>query len=260
MLGSAKKYQSENAAMRMYNIKNHFKDSEWGILVVDWVKWPNVEKETYRMSQVLSEDEGTDEEFEAQAVERDVTYQTLRSHADAQVSQEKTEVVAAPAVALGSFQRMRCFPVKTPEEFEAEAQVPPASAAGVLERKVQLMASLLKSTRTAFSRIFATLAVEGRVTAPRDVDALVELADTQQLPMLVASVADWEAVEAYPDYATAVPTGADEAFGDLLRILIKKSDKIEAFVKQPKEAKFNPPKRKDKGLGRWVPAGESADS
>ncbi|KAK3234983.1 hypothetical protein CYMTET_54790 [Cymbomonas tetramitiformis] len=280
MLDSEKRWQSENAAMRMYNLRNNFKNSDWGILVNDWVKLPKAEKDTYRMnqtagekkattekaaslaaeyqgmlaqSQVLSEDEGSDEEFVAQAADREV-YRSdvhevnclevsvpehsaaagstagavstagvetgalvaeigthrVRGHAEAQATQEETEVVAAPAVALGCTQRMRGFPVKTPEKFEAEAQVPHANAASVLERKVQLLSSLLKSTRTAFSKIVATLVAEGRVTAPRDVDALVELADAGQLPMPVASVADREEVNMYPDYDS---DGEDELSG-----------------------------------------------
>ncbi|KAK3266407.1 hypothetical protein CYMTET_24964 [Cymbomonas tetramitiformis] len=78
----------------------------------------------------------------------------LSGHAEAQIMQKKTEMTAAPAVALGSTQKMRGFPVKTPGEFEAEAQIPLAPAADEMQRKVQLTASLLKSTRAAFHKVF----------------------------------------------------------------------------------------------------------
>ncbi|KAK3238653.1 hypothetical protein CYMTET_51349 [Cymbomonas tetramitiformis] len=80
---------------------------------------------------------------------------SLEVGAAACVNQEKTKMVAAPAVALGSTQKMRGFPVKTPEEFDAEAQVPRAPAAEEMQRGVQLMASLLKSTRKAFHKMTA---------------------------------------------------------------------------------------------------------
>ncbi|KAK3244710.1 hypothetical protein CYMTET_45690 [Cymbomonas tetramitiformis] len=167
-LGSSKWWEAENAAIGMYNLKNRFKSSDWGILVTDWQQLSNEEKDKYRVaqtpaekknppgkadalkaeyqgmvaarqtasragsvrSQVFAEDEGSDEEAAA---------------AGAQTMQGKTEIIAAPAVALGSTQKMRGFPVKTPEEFEAEAQIPLAPAGDEMQRKVQLMASLLKS-------------------------------------------------------------------------------------------------------------------
>ncbi|KAK3265525.1 hypothetical protein CYMTET_25798 [Cymbomonas tetramitiformis] len=98
----------------------------------------------------------------------------------AHVTQEETEMVAAPAVALGSTQKMRGFPVKTPEEFEAGAQIPLAPAAGEMQRKVQLMASLLKSTRTAFHKMVAGMVAEGSITAPREIETLVELANARR--------------------------------------------------------------------------------
>ncbi|KAK3240443.1 hypothetical protein CYMTET_49721 [Cymbomonas tetramitiformis] len=62
---------------------------------------------------------------------------------------------------------MRGFPVKTPEEYEAEAQVPLAPAADEMQRKVQLMASVIKSLGAVF-----------------------QLAETGQLPMPTALAAD----------------------------------------------------------------------
>ncbi|KAK3269151.1 hypothetical protein CYMTET_22385 [Cymbomonas tetramitiformis] len=59
---------------------------------------------------------------------------SLKGCAAAHITQEKTEMIAAPAVALSSTQKMRGFPVKTPEEFDAEAQVPRAPAADELQR------------------------------------------------------------------------------------------------------------------------------
>ena len=79
---------------------------------------------------------------------------------------------ASVVVALGSTQKLWRFPVKTPEEFSAEAQVPPAIAADTLERKVHLMSNLLKGTRNALSRVIAHLAVQGIVSLPRDGDVV----------------------------------------------------------------------------------------
>ncbi|KAK3247263.1 hypothetical protein CYMTET_43233 [Cymbomonas tetramitiformis] len=42
-------------AMRMYNLKNCFKNSDWGIRVQDWTKLPKAEKDKYRMVQPTSE-------------------------------------------------------------------------------------------------------------------------------------------------------------------------------------------------------------
>ncbi|KAK3286438.1 hypothetical protein CYMTET_6005 [Cymbomonas tetramitiformis] len=62
---------------------------------------------------------------------------------------------------------MRGFPVKTPEEFEKEAQIPPAAAADPLER------------RTVWSA--------GSVCAPKDIETLMALADAKQLPAEVTA-------------------------------------------------------------------------
>ncbi|KAK3269858.1 hypothetical protein CYMTET_21717 [Cymbomonas tetramitiformis] len=116
---------------------------------------------------------------------------SLEVGAAACVNQEKTKMIAAPAVALGSTQKMRGFPVKTPEEFDAEAQVPRAPAADeIVQRGVQLMASLLKSTRKAFHKMSAGMVRQGYITAPRDIETLVELAGAGQLPMPAALAAD----------------------------------------------------------------------
>ncbi|KAK3247264.1 hypothetical protein CYMTET_43234 [Cymbomonas tetramitiformis] len=57
----------------------------------------------------------------------------------------------------------------------------------------------MKSTRAAFHKIAAVLVSEGRVTAPREVETLVELVDVGQLPMSVASAADRNEVHVNPD-------------------------------------------------------------
>ncbi|KAK3246895.1 hypothetical protein CYMTET_43582 [Cymbomonas tetramitiformis] len=44
-LGSGKWWEVENAAIRMYNLKNCFKNSDWGILVTDWQQLSNEEKD-----------------------------------------------------------------------------------------------------------------------------------------------------------------------------------------------------------------------
>ncbi|KAK3247850.1 hypothetical protein CYMTET_42664 [Cymbomonas tetramitiformis] len=260
--------------MRMYNLKNRFKNAEWGILVTDWQQLSNEEKDKYRAepaqaekkspadkadslkaeyqsmvaarktasragsvkSQVLSSEdaEGSDEELVASRVaERDVyspnTHEVnhrevpgpappttssssvllalaeemgvgvladalatlnLEGLSGARVVEDKPEVMAAPAVALGSTQHMRGFPVKTPEKYEAEAQLPPAPAADEMQRKVQLMASVIKSLGAAFRKLAAGLVAEGRITAPRGVETLVELAEAGQLPMPAALAAD----------------------------------------------------------------------
>ncbi|KAK3243650.1 hypothetical protein CYMTET_46707 [Cymbomonas tetramitiformis] len=69
ILVSTKKYQSEDAAMRMYNIKNNFEKCEWGILVVDWVKLSDVVKAKYRMNPVASENKATSEKAASLAAE-----------------------------------------------------------------------------------------------------------------------------------------------------------------------------------------------
>ncbi|KAK3239730.1 hypothetical protein CYMTET_50375 [Cymbomonas tetramitiformis] len=114
----------------------------------------------------------------------------LEGLSGAQAVEDKPEVMAAPAMALGSTQQMRGFPVKTPEEFDAEAQLPLAPAADEMQRKVQLMASVIKSLRAAFRKLAAELVAEGRITAPRGVETLVELAEAGQLPMPAALAAD----------------------------------------------------------------------
>ncbi|KAK3273151.1 hypothetical protein CYMTET_18608 [Cymbomonas tetramitiformis] len=192
-LGSSKWWDAENAALRMYNLKNRFKSSDWGILVTDWQQLPNDEKDKYRAkqtpedkqkgatgnpealkaeyqgmvaarktvsragsvkSQVLSEDEGSDEEPVAARVAERETYiadthvhhrgsagagapsgspTNLLSATAEEMGEEalssaldtlglgalpetlckgaESELTAAPAVALGSTQRMRGFPV-----------------------------------------------------------------------------------------------------------------------------------------------------
>ncbi|KAK3235224.1 hypothetical protein CYMTET_54551 [Cymbomonas tetramitiformis] len=272
-LGSSKWWDAENAAIRMYNLKNRFKNSEWGILVTDWQQLSNEEKDKYRAkpppadkqksptgnsdslkadyqgmvaarktasragsvkSQVLSEDEGSDEELVASNVaerevyisdthevnHREITGPGLPSGSSPSVlsalaeemgeevlsdalntlglgglpealnMEDDLEVMAAPAVALGSTHHMRGFPVKTPEEYEAEAQVPLAPAADEMQRKVQLMASVIKILGAAFRKLAVGLVAEGRITAPRGVETLVELAETGQLPMPAALAAD----------------------------------------------------------------------
>ncbi|KAK3265874.1 hypothetical protein CYMTET_25473 [Cymbomonas tetramitiformis] len=84
----------------------------------------------------------------------------LEGLSGAQAVEDKPEVMVAPAVALGSTQHMRGFPVKTPEEYEAEAQLPSAPAADEMQRK-----------------------------NPRGVETLVELAEAGQLPMPAALAA-----------------------------------------------------------------------
>ncbi|KAK3274948.1 hypothetical protein CYMTET_16901 [Cymbomonas tetramitiformis] len=271
-LGSSKWWDAENAALRMYNLKNRFKNSDWGILVTDWQQLSNDEKDKYRAkqapedkqkgatgnpealkaeyqgmvaarktasragsvkSQVLSEDEGSDEEpVAARVAERETHIADAHAHhhgsagagapsgpptellsamaeemgeealssalntlglgalPETLCKSAESELTAAPAVALGSTQRMRGFPVKTPEEYEADAQVPMAPAADEMQRKVQLMASVIKSLGAAFRKLAAGLVAEGRITAPRGVETLVELAESNQLPTPTASAAD----------------------------------------------------------------------
>ncbi|KAK3242297.1 hypothetical protein CYMTET_48000 [Cymbomonas tetramitiformis] len=114
----------------------------------------------------------------------------LEGLSGARAVEDKPEVMAAPAVALGSTQHMKGLPVKTPEEYEAEAQLRSAPAADEMQRKVQLMASVIKSLGAAFRKLAAGLVAEGRITAPRGVETLVELAEAGQLPMPAALAAD----------------------------------------------------------------------
>ncbi|KAK3287194.1 hypothetical protein CYMTET_5285 [Cymbomonas tetramitiformis] len=59
----------ENAAMRMYTIKNNFKNSEWGILATDWLKLPEAQKAKYRMNPVTSENKAHSEKVASLAAE-----------------------------------------------------------------------------------------------------------------------------------------------------------------------------------------------
>ncbi|KAK3247245.1 hypothetical protein CYMTET_43249 [Cymbomonas tetramitiformis] len=290
-LGSSKWWDAENAALRMYNLKNRFKNSDWGILVTDWQQLSNDEKDKYRAkqspedkqksttgnpealkaeyqgmvaarktasragsvkSQVLSEDEGSDEEpVAAHVAERETHTVDARAHhhgsagvgvssgpptelltamAEEMGEEElssalntlglgalpetlcksaESELTAAPAVALGSTQRMRGFPVKTPEEYEADAQVPMAPAADEMQRKVQLMASVIKSLGAAFRKLAAGLVAEGRITAPRGVETLVELAENNQLPVPTASAADCQDISDEDDDCPGMESGDD---------------------------------------------------
>ncbi|KAK3250017.1 hypothetical protein CYMTET_40584 [Cymbomonas tetramitiformis] len=98
---------------------------------------------------------------------------------------------ASATVALGNTHQMRGFPVMTPEEFKQEAHAAPAEAANPLERKVHLLASLLKSSRQAFNQIVATLSVEGRVSTPKEMETLLALADVDKLsPPVEAAFAE----------------------------------------------------------------------
>ncbi|KAK3280723.1 hypothetical protein CYMTET_11453 [Cymbomonas tetramitiformis] len=79
--------------------------------------------------------------------------------------------------------------VKSPEEFDKEAQVPRAVPADTLERKVHLLASLLKSSRQAFSKVVAMLTTEGRVSLAKDIDTLLALEGVDRRPAEVEAVA-----------------------------------------------------------------------
>ncbi|KAK3288007.1 hypothetical protein CYMTET_4513 [Cymbomonas tetramitiformis] len=94
---------------------------------------------------------------------------------------------AAPAVALGSTQKMTGFPVKTAEEFSKEARVPLAPPADSLARKCYLLAHCLKSGRTALNHIMATLSVEGRLPPPNQIETLLALDGQEQLPSALAA-------------------------------------------------------------------------
>ncbi|KAK3241073.1 hypothetical protein CYMTET_49130 [Cymbomonas tetramitiformis] len=182
---SSKWWEVENAALRMYNLKNCFKDSDWGILVTDWQQLSNEEKDKYRVVPAPAEKKGS-----AGVLADALAPLNLEGLSGARAVEDKPGVMAAPAVALGSTQHMRGFPVKTPEEYEAEAQLPSAPAADEMQRKVQLMASVIKSLGAAFRKLAAGLVAEGRITAPRGVETLVELAEADQLPMPAALAAD----------------------------------------------------------------------
>ncbi|KAK3272762.1 hypothetical protein CYMTET_18959 [Cymbomonas tetramitiformis] len=136
-LGSSKWWEVENAAIRMYNLKNCFKNSDWGILVTDWQQLSNDEKDKYRVATAPAEKKSP-----AGALADALATINLEGLSGAQAMEDKPEVMAAPAVALGSTQHMRGFPVKTPEEYEAEAQLPSASDADEMQRKLPMPAAL----------------------------------------------------------------------------------------------------------------------
>ncbi|KAK3259288.1 hypothetical protein CYMTET_31708 [Cymbomonas tetramitiformis] len=96
---------------------------------------------------------------------------------------------------------MTGFPVKTAAEFSKEAHVPPAPAADTLQRKVYLLAHLLKSAKQTLNHVLATLSVEGRVTPPNQIDTLLALDELQQLPEGAAA-------------ASADQAATDDLFGE----------------------------------------------
>ncbi|KAK3262036.1 hypothetical protein CYMTET_29089 [Cymbomonas tetramitiformis] len=83
------------------------------------------------------------------------------------------------AVALGNTQKMQGFPLKTPEEFDKDAQVPRAVSADLLSRKVHLLASNLRSAKQSCSQLAAAMVIQGLIQLPKDIDAFLALEEIE---------------------------------------------------------------------------------
>ncbi|KAK3261196.1 hypothetical protein CYMTET_29883 [Cymbomonas tetramitiformis] len=78
-LSSDKWWEAENAAIKMYNLKICFRNSNWGILVQDWQKLPKAEKDKYRLTQPTSEKKASVEKAASLKVEYQGMVATLQT-------------------------------------------------------------------------------------------------------------------------------------------------------------------------------------
>ncbi|KAK3240385.1 hypothetical protein CYMTET_49747 [Cymbomonas tetramitiformis] len=110
---------------------------------------------------------------------------------EAKACAEGVEHCAAVAVALGNTQTMQGFPVKTPAEFDAEARVPRAPAADLLERKLYLLHSHVKSAAQTLNHLTAHLSIKGMVSLPNNIQTLLAVDEAEKLvtEKVVADVA-----------------------------------------------------------------------
>eukprot|EP00854_Cymbomonas_tetramitiformis_P034559 gene34559-biopygen33364 len=74
---------------------------------------------------------------------------------------------------------MQGFPVKTPKEFDKDAQVPRAVPPNPLSRKFHLLASHLRSSTRTCSQIAAILLAQRAIDLPKDIDNLLALEEIE---------------------------------------------------------------------------------
>ncbi|KAK3277909.1 hypothetical protein CYMTET_14118 [Cymbomonas tetramitiformis] len=100
---------------------------------------------------------------------------------EAKACAEGVEHCAAVAVALGNTQTMQGFPVKTAAEFDAEARVPRAPAADLVERKLYLLHSHIKSAAQTLNHLTAHLSIKGMVSLPNNLQTLFAVDEVEKL-------------------------------------------------------------------------------
>ncbi|KAK3253430.1 hypothetical protein CYMTET_37320 [Cymbomonas tetramitiformis] len=132
---------------------------------------------------------------------------------EAKACAEGVEHCAAVAVALGNTQMMQSFPVKTPAEFDEEARVPRAPAAELLDRKLYLLHSHLKSAVQTLNRLTAHLSVKGLVSLPNNIQTLLAVDEAEKLltEKVVADVATLHEPDDKAEQLLAVKRVADAA-------------------------------------------------
>ncbi|KAK3271933.1 hypothetical protein CYMTET_19740 [Cymbomonas tetramitiformis] len=132
---------------------------------------------------------------------------------EAKACAEGVEHCAAVAVALGNTQMMQSFPVKTPAEFDADARVPRAPAADLLERKVYLLHSHIKSAVQTLNHLTAHLSIRGLVSLPNNIQTLLAVDEAEKLltEKVVADVATLHEPDDKAEQLLAVKRVADAA-------------------------------------------------
>ncbi|KAK3252588.1 hypothetical protein CYMTET_38121 [Cymbomonas tetramitiformis] len=100
---------------------------------------------------------------------------------EAKACAEGVEHYAAVAVALGNTQTMQGFPVNTPAEFDAEARVPRAPATDLVERKLYLLHSHIKSAAQTLNHLTAHLSIKGVVSLPNNLQTLLAVDEVEKL-------------------------------------------------------------------------------
>ncbi|KAK3279012.1 hypothetical protein CYMTET_13085 [Cymbomonas tetramitiformis] len=138
-------------------------------------------------AQALSDGEEDEAEYDSNFNEREehASEEHVGSAGEEEVTGDHSEVSSMPelqaraAVALGNTQKMQGFPVKTPQEFDKDAQVPRAVPADFLSRKMHLMASHLRSSKQTYTQIAATMVARGMIHLPKDIDAFLALEEIE---------------------------------------------------------------------------------
>ncbi|KAK3282059.1 hypothetical protein CYMTET_10187 [Cymbomonas tetramitiformis] len=128
------KYENEvkNAKMREYTIKHLFPKHKMGITTEEWLKLPEAEQQQVAASAEARSDDGGDEaEYDSNFNEREEysADERVDPAGEGVVTSNHSEESSTPglqaraAIALGNTQKMQGFPVKTPEEFDKDAQI-----------------------------------------------------------------------------------------------------------------------------------------